>query len=524
MAKEVAIVTGAASGMGRVMALGLSEAGFDVVAVDRNASALATLPAPIKPVAVDLAQPSSFDRVVSETLGAFGRIDVLVNNAGIGQAGIKADQRRNPLRFWEVTPEQWSQFQAVNATSPIMMARAVVPHMLKAGRGRIITVTTSLGTMVREGYLLYGANKASAEAAMAVLAADLAGTGVTSNVLVPGGMTDTPLVGDGGRPRRRCCGRRSWCRRCSGWCRTPPPASAPGVSSRPTGTRGCRQCRPRKPPVPRSPGSASPACRSSRSRGTGIMRGLQDKVAIVTGGGGGIGGATCRRFAEAGTTVAVFDIDGAAAERVAARDRRRRHRRHLRHHRPCRRDPGRQRGRSALRPRSTSWSTTPAGMCSGCSRTARPADWQKLISINLVGALNMHHAVLPGMIARGGGTDRQHRLRRGARRLVGRGRLFRLQGRPDRVLEDPRTRTRAPPDQRQRRLPGRHPHRPVRGTTSRAPAIPTSWRKRSGARSRWAGSASPRTCQARSCSSPATTQRSSPARCISVSGGLTMAG
>jgi NAD(P)-dependent dehydrogenase (short-subunit alcohol dehydrogenase family) len=79
-----------------------------------------------------------------------------------------------------------------------MMARAVVPHMLKAGRGRIITVTTSLGTMVREGYLLYGANKASAEAAMAVLAADLTGTGVTSNVLVPGGMTDTPLVGEAG--------------------------------------------------------------------------------------------------------------------------------------------------------------------------------------------------------------------------------------------------------------------------------------------------------------------------------------
>ena len=55
----------------------------------------------------------------------------------------------------------------------------------------MITVTTSLGTMVREGYLLYGASKAAAEAAMAVLAADLEGTGVTSNVLVPGGATNT---------------------------------------------------------------------------------------------------------------------------------------------------------------------------------------------------------------------------------------------------------------------------------------------------------------------------------------------
>src|SRR5882757_1529042 len=200
--RKTAIVTGAASGMGRVMALGLSEAGFDVVAVDRNASALATLPAPIKSVAADLAQQSSFDRIVSETISAFGRIDVLINNAGIGQAAIRADQRRKPLRFWEVTPEQWSQFVTVNATSVIMMSRAVLPHMLKANQGRIITVTTSLGTMVREGYLLYGSSKAACEAAMASLSADLAGTGVTSNILVPGGTTNTPLVGEAGDPAK----------------------------------------------------------------------------------------------------------------------------------------------------------------------------------------------------------------------------------------------------------------------------------------------------------------------------------
>ncbi|MEA2789631.1 MAG: hypothetical protein QOG73_2037 [Acetobacteraceae bacterium] len=196
--RQAAIVTGAASGMGRAMALGLSRAGFDVAAVDRDAAALGTLPAPIKPVTADLSQPESFDRIVAATLTAFGRIDVLINNAGIGQAGIRADQRRNPIRFWEVTPEQWNRFLMVNATAPIMMSRAVLPHMLKANRGRVVTVTTSLGTMVREGYLLYGCSKAAAEASMAVLAADLAGTAVTANVLVPGGVTDTPLVGDAG--------------------------------------------------------------------------------------------------------------------------------------------------------------------------------------------------------------------------------------------------------------------------------------------------------------------------------------
>jgi NAD(P)-dependent dehydrogenase (short-subunit alcohol dehydrogenase family) len=196
--RQTAIVTGAASGMGRAMALGLSQHGFNVVAVDLNAGGLGTLPAPIKPLAADLSKPDSFETIVGETLKAFGQIDVLVNNAGIGQAAIRGDQRRNPIRFWEVTPEQWNRFVTVNATAPIMLTRAVVPHMLKANSGRIVTVTTSLGTMVREGYLLYGSSKAAAESSMAVLAADLKGTGVTVNVLVPGGVTDTPLVGDAG--------------------------------------------------------------------------------------------------------------------------------------------------------------------------------------------------------------------------------------------------------------------------------------------------------------------------------------
>ena len=201
--RKTAIVTGAASGLGRAMALGLAGSGMDVVAVDRNTAMLATL-APVGSgttgsvltVPADLAQPEVFDKIVTAALERFGRIDVLVNNAGIGQASVRADQRRNPIRFWEATPDQWSRFLSVNATAPIMMARAVVPHMLRARQGRVVTVTTSLGTMVRAGYLLYGASKAAAESATAILAADLAGTGVTANVLVPGGVTNTPLVGD----------------------------------------------------------------------------------------------------------------------------------------------------------------------------------------------------------------------------------------------------------------------------------------------------------------------------------------
>jgi NAD(P)-dependent dehydrogenase (short-subunit alcohol dehydrogenase family) len=199
---KTVIVTGAASGIGLAMTMGLITAGHHVVAVDRDAAALATLgkqaaglKGTVLTVTADLAHPDSFAHVAGATLVRYGRIDALVNNAGIGQASVRNGER-SPIRFWETTPEQWGRFIAINAAAPINMARAVLPHMLAARRGRIITVTTSLGTMVREGYLLYGSSKAAAEAAMAVLAADLAGTGVTSNVLVPGGMTDTPLVGE----------------------------------------------------------------------------------------------------------------------------------------------------------------------------------------------------------------------------------------------------------------------------------------------------------------------------------------
>ncbi len=196
--KKTAIVTGAASGMGKAMAIALSDAGYDVLAVDRNAAGLGTLPHPIRPLTADLSDPASFARITDTALSATGHIDVLVNNAGIGQASLRADQRRNPIRFWEVTPEQWQRFLTINATGPIMLTHAVLPHMLKANSGRIITVTTSLGTMVREGYLLYGSSKAACESAMATLSADLKGTGVSVNILVPGGVTDTPLVGDSG--------------------------------------------------------------------------------------------------------------------------------------------------------------------------------------------------------------------------------------------------------------------------------------------------------------------------------------
>ena len=209
--RQVAIVTGAASGIGRAMSLGLLEGGIDVAAIDKEAAWLdelktaasgRRLSGALQTIRADLTDSTSFDTIVSAVLGESGRIDILVNNAGIGQDSIRSDRRRNPIRLWEIAPEQWSRFVAVNATGPLMMARAVVPHMLRVKRGRIVTVTTSLGTMLREGYILYGASKAAAEAATAIMSADLAGTGVTANVLVPGGAANTRMVSPGQEPDR----------------------------------------------------------------------------------------------------------------------------------------------------------------------------------------------------------------------------------------------------------------------------------------------------------------------------------
>ncbi|MEJ2436152.1 MAG: glucose 1-dehydrogenase [Pseudolabrys sp.] len=132
------------------------------------------------------------------------------------------------------------------------------------------------------------------------------------------------------------------------------------------------------------------------------MRGLKDKVAIVTGGGGGIGGATCRRFAEEGAKVAVLDIDGAAAASVAeaigkgggkaqafACD--------IAKHDDCRRAV--REAEAAFGPLDVLVNNAGWDVFKPFVDTA-PADWDKLISINLTGPLNMHHAALPGMAER----------------------------------------------------------------------------------------------------------------------------
>ena len=91
----------------------------------------------------------------------------------------------------------------MHTTAPLALANAVVPEMMRQGWGRIVNVTTSLGTMINPGFPTYGPSKAALEALSAIMSKDLDGTGVTVNVLVPGGITNTPMVSASGFDRAK---------------------------------------------------------------------------------------------------------------------------------------------------------------------------------------------------------------------------------------------------------------------------------------------------------------------------------
>ena len=210
--QRVAIVTGAAGGIGRAMVRGLLAAGIRVAGVDRDREPLAVLAAnaneesnadDLLTIPTDLTSDSAAEEITKATRDRFGRIDILVNNAGIGPGAIRPDSWQRPLKFWEITPDQWRRFVAVHTTAPLALANAVVPNMMRQGWGRIVNVTTSLGTMLNAGSPTYGPSKAALEALSAIMSKDLDGTGVTVNVLVPGGITNTPMVSASGFDRTK---------------------------------------------------------------------------------------------------------------------------------------------------------------------------------------------------------------------------------------------------------------------------------------------------------------------------------
>lgn len=201
------IVTGGGRGLGRQMVLALAGAGANVTAAMHIADDIEAeakdLPGRVRAAVADVRDPMQCAEIVSDTVDAFGGLDVLVNNAGVGMLLVSETFNREPPPFWTVKPETWQQIVETNVNGGFLMAREAAPHMLAAGWGRIVNVTTSIQTMQRRGYAPYGPTKAALEAASSCWAEDLEGSGVTCNVLIPGGAADTNLLpGNPGDPGR----------------------------------------------------------------------------------------------------------------------------------------------------------------------------------------------------------------------------------------------------------------------------------------------------------------------------------
>ncbi|HWM46537.1 MAG TPA: SDR family oxidoreductase [Xanthobacteraceae bacterium] len=199
---RVALVTGAASGMGRVMARALAAADASVAGLDVDTAGLGALAAErefggrLLTLTADVSKPSDGARAVEKVVQAFGRLDILVNCAGVSMAPA-APRGQGRAKFFETNPEGFLRILAINMGGAFLMACFAAQEMLRNDWGRIINITTSFDTMLAGGLSGYGAAKAALEASTASWAKDLAGTGVTCNILVPGGPTDTAFFPDG---------------------------------------------------------------------------------------------------------------------------------------------------------------------------------------------------------------------------------------------------------------------------------------------------------------------------------------
>lgn len=190
---QVAIVTGAGRGIGRAAALALAQAGAAVVLASRSADELYSLADEIKQldgralaIPTDVSDMAQVDYLLVLTLRAFGRIDVLVNNAALVQ----------PIgRVWETSPLAWQKLIAVNVIGPYLCARVVLPHMLDRGSGRIINISSALADRSLEGLSAYTVSKAALERLSSTLAAEVQNRGIVVTTLRPGGV-DTSMQAD----------------------------------------------------------------------------------------------------------------------------------------------------------------------------------------------------------------------------------------------------------------------------------------------------------------------------------------
>ncbi|MGW1819856.1 SDR family NAD(P)-dependent oxidoreductase [Streptomyces sp. NPDC002125] len=191
---RTAVVTGAARGLGRSFALGLAEAGADVVLVDlpgadgagETAAAVEALGRRCWAYGQDLADIEALAGFADTVRAEAGPLHILVNNAGT--AALE--------RFNEITPASWSRIMRVNVDAVFFLSQRVAEHMTADGlAGRIITITSKNALVAEAGLAHYNASKAAAQLLTETLAVELAPHGITANTLAPG-MVETPIDGE----------------------------------------------------------------------------------------------------------------------------------------------------------------------------------------------------------------------------------------------------------------------------------------------------------------------------------------
>ena len=176
---RAAIVTGAASGIGKATAELFAQEGAHVLAVDRPESAILTAhegTTGVVPLALSISDPGAADRIVGEAIARFGRLDILMNNAGVSGRHL-VDQ---------ISDEDWNRHMDVNLTAQMKLARAAIPHLRKSPAGRIINVASVMAEGTDLGLIAYCASKAGVMGLTRSLALELGRDGITANYLLPG--------------------------------------------------------------------------------------------------------------------------------------------------------------------------------------------------------------------------------------------------------------------------------------------------------------------------------------------------